>query len=79
MLAPNRKIRRKREYCDVEVPKARDIDVMYTAAPDNQSCPFGKNRGVGLEYHLPLIAYCQRRKTNPSIDQPTIENLGHLC
>ena len=38
---------------------------------DPQYCPFGKNRGVGLVYHLPSFTYCSRGEFNPSINQPT--------
>ena len=40
--------------------------------------PFGKNRGVGLVYHLPSFTCCQRGKQTPLlINQPM--GKGHLC
>ena len=44
-----------------------------------QQCPFGKNRGAGdwyaIYHHLPVV---KGVGLNPSINQPTNGNLGHL-
>ena len=48
--------------------------------PTSQQCPFGKNRGAGLVYHLSSFTCCYRGSFKPLYEnQPTNGNLGHLC
>ena len=70
----------KSSILDWDVPWHTPSSDNNLGVPPWRACPFGKNRGAGLVYHLsssfPIVKGVSH--TPLVINQPTIGNLGHL-